>query len=69
MEIVNAFEKVIGRKIPYQFTQRRQGDIAVCYADPSKAREELGWEAKYSLEEMCRDSWNWQKNNPNGYEQ
>lgn len=69
LEIVNAFEKVIGRKIPYQFTQRRQGDVAVCYADPSKAREELGWEAKYSLEEMCRDSWNWQKNNPNGYEQ
>jgi len=68
LEIVHAFEKVIGRKIPYEFTQRRQGDIAVCYADPSKARDELGWEAKYSLEEMCRDSWNWQKNNPNGYE-
>jgi UDP-glucose 4-epimerase len=68
LEVVHAFEKVIGRSIPYEFTRRRQGDIAVCYADPSKARVELGWKAKYTLEEMCRDSWNWQKNNPKGYE-
>ena len=43
-------------------------DVAICYADPSKARAELGWQAKYTLEDMCRDSWNWQKKNPNGYE-
>lgn len=69
LEMVHAFEKTIGRKIPYEFTERRPGDIAKCYADPSKANEHLGWKAKYTLEEMCRDSWNWQKNNPNGYEE
>ncbi|HHY81237.1 MAG TPA: UDP-glucose 4-epimerase GalE [Clostridiales bacterium] len=69
LDMVHAFEKTIGRKIPYVFTDRRPGDIAICYADPSKAREELGWEAKLSLDDMCRDSWNWQKNNPNGYEE
>ena len=68
LEVVHTFENVIGRKIPYEFTERRQGDVAICYADPSKARAELGWQAKYTLEDMCRDSWNWQKKNPNGYE-
>ena len=64
-----AFEKIIGASIPYEITERRPGDVAVCFADPTKARKELGWEAKFSLEEMCRDSWNWQKSNPNGYEE
>jgi UDP-glucose 4-epimerase len=68
LEMVHAFEKVIGKKIPYEIVGRRPGDIAICYADPTKAREELGWEAQYTLEDMCRDSWRWQKNNPNGYE-
>jgi len=69
LDMVSAFEKTIGAKIPYVFTDRRPGDIAICYADPSKAREELGWEAKLTLDDMCRDSWNWQKSNPNGYEE
>ena len=53
--------------IPYQIIERRPGDIAVGYADPTKAKELLGWEAELTLEDMCRSSWNWQKNNPNGY--
>ena len=69
MDMIHAFEKIIGMEIHYEIVEPRAGDIATCYADPAKAREELGWEAKYSLEEMCRDSWNWQKNNPNGYEE
>ncbi|MDD4680504.1 MAG: UDP-glucose 4-epimerase GalE [Clostridia bacterium] len=68
LEMVDAFEKATGREIPYEITAPRAGDIATCYADPSKALDELGWTAKYSLEDMCRDSWNWQKKNPNGYE-
>ena len=56
-----------GIKIPYSIKPRRAGDIAICYSDPAKAYCELGWKAQYGLEEMCRDSWNWQKNNPNGY--
>ena len=67
LDVVKTFEKVNGIKIPYSIKPRRAGDIATCYSDPAKARKELGWEAKYGLEEMCRDSWNWQKNNPNGY--
>ena len=54
-------------KIPYEITPRRPGDIAECYADASKAKTELGWEAQYGIEEMCADSWRWQKNNPEGY--
>lgn len=54
--------------IKYAIKPRRPGDIAICYCNPAKAKAELGWEAKYGIEEMCRDSWNWQKNNPNGYE-
>jgi len=66
--VVKTFEKATGRKIPYVITERRPGDIDMCYADPTKAHEELGWKAEKDLEDMCRDSWNWQKNNPNGYE-
>jgi len=62
LDIVHAFEKVNGIKIPYQFTARRPGDVAECYADPTKAKEELGWTAEYGLEEMCRSAWNFEKN-------
>ncbi|RWZ59064.1 UDP-glucose 4-epimerase GalE [Halobacillus fulvus] len=68
LEVIQAFEKETGQKVPYKVIDRRPGDIAECYADPEKAKEELGWEAKKGLQEMCRDSWNWQYNNPNGYE-
>ncbi len=67
LEVVHAFEKASGIKVPYAIKPRRSGDIACCYSDPSKAERELGWKAQYGLEEMCRDSWNWQKNNPEGY--
>lgn len=67
LDVVKAFEKVNGVKVPYVIKPRRPGDIATCYCDPAKAKAELGWEAKYGIEEMCRDSWNWQKQNPNGY--
>jgi UDP-glucose 4-epimerase len=67
LEVVKAFEKASGQKIPYQITPRRAGDIAECYADPKKALNELGWSAKHGIEEMCADSWNWQQKNPNGY--
>ena len=68
LDVVNAFEKVNGVKVPYSIKPRREGDIATCYCNPAKAFKELGWKAQYGIEEMCRDSWNWQKNNPNGYE-
>jgi UDP-glucose-4-epimerase len=68
LEIVKAFEKVNGVSIPYEIVERRPGDIAECYADPKKAKEVLGWEAELTLEDMCRDTWRWQKNNPNGYD-
>lgn len=68
LDVVKTFEKVTGQVIPYVITDRRPGDIDMCYADPSKAFDELGWKAEKDLEDMCRDSWNWQKNNPNGYE-
>ena len=68
LDIVNAFERVNGVKIPYQIKPRRAGDIATCYSDPAKAEKELGWKALFGIDEMCRDSWNWQRNNPNGYE-
>ncbi|MEF2094081.1 UDP-glucose 4-epimerase GalE [Bacillus sp. CFBP9009] len=67
LEIIKAFEKVSGRKIPYKFAKRRAGDIAICYADPLKAKIDLGWIAKKGLEEMCADSWRWQSKNMNGY--
>ncbi len=68
LDVVKAFEKANGVSVPYSLKPRRPGDIATCYCDPTKAREELGWVAQYGIEEMCRDSWSWQKNNPNGYE-
>lgn len=67
LDIVKAFEAASGVKIPYVTVDRRPGDIATCYADASLAGKELGWTAKYSLKEMCEDSWRWQKNNPEGY--
>lgn len=68
LDIVKNFEEANGVKIPYEIQERRAGDIATCYSDASLAKEELGWEAQYGIKEMCQDSWRWQKNNPNGYE-
>ena len=68
LDVVKAFEKANGVPVKYSLKPRRPGDIATCYCDPTKAKEELGWVAQYGIEDMCRDSWNWQKNNPNGYE-
>jgi len=68
LDIVNNFEEATGVKIPYVIKERRAGDIASCYADASLAKEELGWETAYRIREMCEDSWRWQKNNPNGYD-
>lgn len=67
LEMVAAFERASGQPVPYQVVDRRPGDIAICYADPSKAREELGWEAKRGLEQMMTDAWRWQSMNPDGY--
>lgn len=67
LDVVQAFENANSLTIPYEIVDRRPGDIAIGYADPTKAKELFGWEAKYSLEDMCRTSWNWQKKNPNGY--
>ena len=69
LEVVSAFEKACGRKIPYKIVGRRPGDVASCYADPSKAKTELGWSAERGIDEMCADAWNWQSHNPNGYEE
>lgn len=68
LEVVNAFSRVIGRELPHRFAPRRAGDVTQTYADPRLAAEELGWKAELSLEDMARDSYNWQKNNPDGYE-
>ena len=67
LDMVNAFVEANGVDVPYQITERRPGDLATCYADPAKSAEGLGWKAEKTLVDMCRDSWNWQKNNPNGY--
>ena len=67
LEVVHAFEKVSGVTIPYVIEERRPGDIAVCYSDPGKAKRELGWKAEHDIYDMCRDSWNWQRKNPEGY--
>ncbi|MGN1434089.1 MAG: UDP-glucose 4-epimerase GalE [Ruminococcus sp.] len=67
LDIVNAFSKVNNIEIPYEIKPRRAGDIAECYADASKAAEVLGWTAEKTLEDMCKDSWNWQSHNVNGY--
>ena len=68
LDIVRNFEEANQIKIPYVIKERRPGDIATCYCDPSKARDELGWEAQYGIRQMCQDAWRWQSNNPNGYE-
>lgn len=68
LDIVKNFEAVNGIKIPYVIKNRRPGDIATCYCDPHKAKEEMGWVAKYGIKEMVEDAWRWQSNNPNGYE-
>ena len=67
LDVVKSFEKASGKKIPYVIGPRRDGDIATCYSDPSKALKELGWKAERGLDEMCEDSWRWQSQNPNGY--
>lgn len=67
LDVVLAFEQANHLTIPYSIKPRRAGDIDACYSDPTKAEQELGWKAQYTLLDMCRDSWNWQKNNPNGY--
>lgn len=67
LDVVNAFQKATGIPIPYAIKPRRPGDIDIYYSDPTKAKRELGWEAKLSLEDMCADAWRWQKNNPRGY--
>ncbi len=67
LDIVKGFEKAVGQPIPYVIKPRRPGDIATCYADPTLAKKELGWEAVRDLNKMCEDSWRWQKNNPEGY--
>lgn len=67
LQVANAFEKTCGKNISYEIKPRRPGDVAICYADARKAKEELGWEAEYGIERMCEDSWRWQSNNPEGY--
>ena len=69
LDVVNAFERENGLKVPYSIKPRRPGDIATCYCNPAKAKAELGWQAQYEIGDMCRDSWNFQKNNPKGYEE
>ncbi|WP_026575880.1 UDP-glucose 4-epimerase GalE [Bacillus sp. UNC438CL73TsuS30] len=68
LDIVNTFKEVTSQEIPYSIADRRPGDIGVCYANPEKAEKVLGWTAEKDLEEMCRDTWNWQSKNPNGYD-
>ncbi|TDR82743.1 UDP-glucose 4-epimerase GalE [Paludibacterium purpuratum] len=67
LEIIAAFERASGRRIPYRIVERRSGDIASCHADPSSAERLLGWKAEHTLDDMCRDAWRWQQQNPNGY--
>ena len=67
LDVINAYSKACGKELPYVIDPRRPGDIAECYADPAKAKAELGWEAQYGIEEMCATSWKWQSMNPNGY--
>lgn len=67
LDVIKAFSKACGQDLPYVIDPRRPGDIAECWADPAKAKRELGWEAEFGIDEMCRDSWNWQSHNPDGY--
>ncbi|MDO4619547.1 MAG: UDP-glucose 4-epimerase GalE [Lachnospiraceae bacterium] len=69
LDIIKAFDKACGKELPYVIDPRRPGDVAACYSDPSRAKEVLGWEAQYSIEDMCSDAWRWQTGNPNGYEE
>jgi UDP-glucose 4-epimerase len=68
MDVIRAYEEVVGRPIPYQVTDRRPGDVALYYADPSLAQALIGWKAKRDLKQMCADSWRWQSQNPTGYQ-
>jgi UDP-glucose 4-epimerase len=68
MDVIRAYEEVVGRPIPYQVTDRRPGDVALYYADPSLAQAVIGWKAKRDLKQMCADSWRWQSQNPTGYQ-
>ena len=67
LEVVKAFERATGKSVPIEIVGRRSGDVASSFADPSLAERELGWRAKLSLEDMCRDAWRWQSLNPGGY--
>lgn len=69
IEVIKAFEKASNKKVPYKIVPRREGDIAACYANPNLAKKELDWEAKFEIEKMCEDSWRWQSQNPNGFEE
>ena len=69
LDVVTNFEEATGQKVPHVIMERRPGDIGTCYSDATKAAKELNWEATFNLEEMCRDSWKWQSENPNGYEE
>ncbi|MBP6706519.1 MAG: UDP-glucose 4-epimerase, partial [Achromobacter sp.] len=67
LEVIAAFERASGRQVPYEFTERRSGDVAVYYAATGMARALLGWEARLDLDRMCEDAWRWQRRNPSGY--
>ena len=67
LDMVKTFEKANGVKVPYEIVARRPGDLPTCYADPAKSAAVLGWKAEKNLEDMCRDSWRWQSQNPMGY--
>jgi UDP-glucose 4-epimerase len=67
LEVVRAFEAASGRRVPYEIVARRSGDVATCYADPTRARELLGWQAERDLATMCADTWRWQSGNPQGF--
>lgn len=67
LQLVNAFEKASGKKVPYEIVERRPGDVAACYADSQRANQVLGWKAHLGVEEMCKDAWRWQETNPTGY--
>jgi UDP-glucose 4-epimerase len=67
LEMLHAFERAVGRELPYRVVERRAGDVAVSYADPAKANAELGWRATRTIDDMCVDTWRWQSANPTGY--
>ena len=69
LDVVKAFEKATGVAIPYEIAPRREGDVTIYLANPQKAKRLLGWQAQFGIEAMCRDTWNWQQKNPNGYEE